>query len=156
MQLHPDWKSGTNADLVVLHNNLVVATGVGNQLKSWKRSKDLLVSKVEALVDRLPPGEEKPRRTIRATALELLCRTEYHEDRGRKPGPDNRAEADSFGARSVGLPYDRIIAEIRNEFPDCETTVACLRWYAVKVRVEEAGYEGLRLPQRRPRARART
>jgi hypothetical protein len=95
-------------------------------------------------------------RTIRAAALALLCMVAYYEDRNAKSGPENVVPPDHRGARSVGLPYLDIVERIRGEFPGCETTVACLRWYSVKVRVEELGYEGLRLPQRRPRARPAT
>jgi len=65
-----------------------------------------------------------------------------------------RVEAGAKGARSVGIPYDEIIRRIKDEFPEAKTTAACLRWYAVKVRVEEFGYEGFRLSQRRPRTKA--
>ena len=92
-------------------------------------------------------------RTIRLTAVELLCKVEYFEDRNEKSGPDNVVGPKAKNARSVGVPYDEIIRRIRKEFPECQTTVACLRWYSVKIRVEEPGYEILRLPQRRPRAK---
>lgn len=94
-----------------------------------------------------------PTRTVRAAALELLCHVAYYEDRNEKPGDDNRVEEGTQNARSVGIPYDEIIRRIHVEFPDCQTSVACLRWYAVKVRAEEFGYENLRLPQRRPRVK---
>lgn len=95
-------------------------------------------------------------RTIRATAIDLLCKVVYHEDRNKKSSDENRVEPGTPGARTVGLAYDDIIDAIRSEFPDCNTSVACLRWYSVKIRVEEHGYEGLRLPQRRPRAKPRS
>lgn len=99
---------------------------------------------------------EVPHRTVRAAALELLCHVAYYENRNEKPDPlanAFKATGDVANARSVGLPYDEIIRRIQDEFPDCQTSVACLRWYAVKVRAEEFGYEGLRLPQRRPRVK---
>ncbi len=92
-------------------------------------------------------------RTIRLAAIELLCEVDYFEDRDKKSGPDNVVGHQKKSARSVGVPYNEILRRIRVEFPDCGTTVACLRWYSVKIRVEEPGYEGLRLPQRRPRAK---
>ncbi len=93
-------------------------------------------------------------RTIRAASVALLCLVDHYEDRGIKSGPDNVVKADHGpSARSVGLPYDEIIRRVKAEFPGCETTVACLRWYMVKIRQEEFGYEGLRGPQRRPRVK---
>lgn len=92
-------------------------------------------------------------RTIRSAAIELLCKVEHFEDRDEKSGPDNVVGPNKKNARSVGVPYDEIIRRIKAEFPECQTTVACLRWYSVKIRVEEPGYEKLRLPQRRPRAK---
>lgn len=92
-------------------------------------------------------------RTIREAALDLLCRVEYYEDKSRKPANDNRFDEPAPERRSVGLAYDEIIRRLKEEFPDGQTSVACLRWYAVKARVEEKGYEGLKLPQRRPRVR---
>lgn len=93
-------------------------------------------------------------RTIRAAAIDLLCHVEFFEDRTKKPDTLlNAVKEDHPQSRSVGLPYDEIIRRIQAEFPDCQTTVACLRWYSVKIRVEEFGYEGLRLPQRRPRVK---
>ncbi len=99
------------------------------------------------------PAMAAPTRTIRAASLDLLCRVAYHEDKTKKSADDNRIDGDDKNARSVGLAYDEIIRAVQDEFPGCSTTVACLRWYAVKVRVEEFGYEGLRLPQRRPRVK---
>ncbi|AKQ75798.1 hypothetical protein FDH82_gp08 [Roseobacter phage RDJL Phi 2] len=100
--------------------------------------------------------EEEPKRTIKAASVDLLCHVAYYENRDEKSSDDNRVEADDPKARSVGLAYDEIIARIQEEFPGCNTSVACLRWYSVKIRVEEHGYEGLKLPQRRPRAKPKT
>lgn len=95
-------------------------------------------------------------RTIRVAALTHLAEVAYYEDRSEKPSETNVVDADHPKARSVGLPYDEILRRIFEEFPDCETSVACLRWYAVKVRnseVEEEIYGQYTLPQRRPRAK---
>lgn len=147
--------TATNAELVPIYNDLLVKIGddVGlKPLKAWKGKKTELVDKIEWMQEKLP--KTKPSRTIRAAALELLCLVEYYEDRDQRPTPDNTVSEDAKGARSVGIPYDEIIRRIKAEFSDAKTTAACLRWYAVKVRVEEFGYEGLRLPQRRPRTKA--
>lgn len=94
---------------------------------------------------------EAPQRTIKAASIEWLCHVEYYEDRAAKPGT-TVVEPGHKGARSVGLTYDEVIRRVQAEFPGCNTSVACLRWYAVKIRVGEHGYKDLRLPQRRPRA----
>lgn len=36
--------------------------------------------------------------------------------------------------RPLGIPYDRMLATILKKFPEANTTVACLRWYAVHMR----------------------
>lgn len=48
--------------------------------------------------------------------------------------------------RTEGLTYREILAMIHEKFPKAETSVECLRWYAVHMRAE-----GKRLPQKRPR-----
>lgn len=47
---------------------------------------------------------------------------------------------------SIGYPYLAILAKIKEAFPDCETTVKCLRWYAVHLNSEP----DIKMP-RRPR-----
>ena len=148
-----DLFKSTIAELIGVHNGL----NPDAPLKSWKRSKALLIERIEVLrkdtLAKTTPKAEKPTRTIRSMAIDLLCLVDYHEDRNEKPSDDNRVKSNSDDARSVGIAYDEVIRRIRAEFPDCQTTVACLRWYSVKIRVEEHGYEGLRLPQRRPRVK---
>lgn len=137
--------------LLAIHNDLEGAT----RLKLWKHGKAKLVARIKALLAAIPessPAEDEAQ-TIRKTALDLLCQVDYHEDKNKKASLDNRLQGDDKNARSVGLPYLDIIASIRDRFPNSQTSVACLRWYAVKIRAEEFGYEGSKLAQRRPRAR---
>ncbi len=100
---------------------------------------------------------KQPGRTIRATAMDLLMVRQYYEDKTKKPGPDNRVERTiGNNARGVGLPYNEVLAKIHEAFPDCKTTVACLRWYMVKIVAEEFGYEdqpwqNMRRPRSKPR-----
>lgn len=96
---------------------------------------------------------EKPSRTIVAASMDLLCRVDYYENKDREIGDDNRVSKGHAKARSVGLTYSEIVRLIHEEFPGCETSPACLRWYSVKMRVGERGYEGHALPQRRPRSK---
>ena len=141
----------SNTELVELWNR----KALGPELSSWKRKKELLVDRIlegfEA-IEPEPEPEPKSERTIRVAALELMCQVEYYEDKTKKSGPDNVVDEGHKNARSVGLPYLEIIRRIKEEFPEAQTSVACLRWYGVKARVEEFGYEGYRLVQRRPRA----
>ena len=166
------------SDLISIYNKLNPSA----PLKNWKQSKDILISRIEKLekiaakkssakpkpkkakskatvkkpVDpspQKPTGKSKSVRTIRSAAIQWLCHTEFHENRTKEVSDENRVSARNSEARSVGLPYDEIIRRIQEEFPKCATSIACLRWYAVKIRVEEHGYEGLKLPQRRPRVK---
>ena len=157
-----DLSTMTGPALVERHNDLAFAAGQ-DVLKNWKGKKSVLIARIRVHEAELRDTEahakegEKPARTIRAAAIELLCHVDYHEDRDKPSGPDNVVGEDHGDIRSVGLPYDEIIRRIKDEFSAvrCETTVACLRWYAVKIRVEEHGYEDLRLPQRRPRVKSK-
>ena len=145
-----DLSQSTTAELIGIHNGL----NPDSPLKSWKRSKDVLIDRIEALRPVEKPKSKPATRTIRSAAIDLLCHVDFYEDRHKKSGDDNRLEEfNDKASRTVGLAYDEVIRRITAEFPDCQTTVACLRWYSVKIRVEEHGYEGLRLPQRRPRVK---
>lgn len=55
-------------------------------------------------------------------------------------------KTDESDRRTVGLMYATIIALVREKFPKAQTSIECLRWYAVHMRAEEK-----RLPQKRPR-----
>lgn len=68
---------------------------------------------------------------IRVVAEELLMRVVDHDE----------------DKRPLGMPYADVLAEIHRQFPDSSTSVACLRWYAVRMRERN-----LRVPNR-PRAR---
>lgn len=148
-------------------------------LAAWKGSKSALLDRINALGGNnvvpigapktksvQPKATEKPKaretapietgnaaRTIREAALAWLCHVDYYEDRTQKSGPSNVVAENHKSARSVGITYLDVIANIQAEFPGCDTSVACLRWYSVKVRAVELGYEGYRLCQRRPRAK---
>lgn len=100
-----------------------------------------------------PEAAGNAARTIREAALHWLCFADHYENRDEKSSADNRVAEDHAKARSVGITYLDIIERIKEEFPGCDTSVACLRWYSVKVRMQELGYEGYRLCQRRPRAK---
>ena len=160
----------TNAQLVDIYN-----TYSPKPIASWKGKKSVLIDRINALVDEAKDGilaeveakveveaeanveaeaeaeaEAPKRRTIRLAAIELLCTVVSYEN---KFDTDEPVDADNPNARSVGYSYPQIIDLIKLEFPKAQTTAASLRWYSVKIRVEEPGYEGHRLPQRRPRAK---
>ncbi len=163
--MHTELNTKTNKELLGIYNGLA-----DKPLAAWKGKKSDLIDRIEALgtapTDDVPPAvvekaatpetvntaAGKSERTIREAALAWLCHVEYYEDRDGKSGPDNVVKEDHPKARSVGITYLDIIDRIKQEFPDCDTSVACLRWYSVKVRTHELGYEDYRLCQRRPRA----
>jgi hypothetical protein len=147
-----DYSAMTGNELVDEYNGLNPDKPLS---KPWKSGKDKLIGMVKELKAQRAKeaAAEEPARTIRVASLELMCQVDYYEDKTKKPGPDNRVPADHPNARSVGLPYLDIIDLIKDEFPGAKTSAACLRWYAVKARVEEFGYEGYRLVSRRPRAK---
>jgi hypothetical protein len=127
----------TNAELVDQFNKLAAQTPSLAPLKQWKSKKSDLIKKIKRLKASVQSqGWEAFRRdTIRDTSLALLCHiVETNED-----------------DRSVGLPYKEIVEIIHELHDNSKTSIECLRWYAVKIRAEEEGYEGIRLPQIRPR-----
>lgn len=156
-----DYNTLTNAELVSIYNTLAKKHKLP-AVKRWSKAKTILIERIESLsakkVVKAKPAKKESRKpdpalpSIRETALKLLSHVEYCEDRTRHPSDDNRVSANEKNARTVGLPYDEIVRRIHSMFPDAQTSVACLRWYTVKIRVNEFGYEGYTLPQRRPRA----
>lgn len=78
---------------------------------------------------------DKPE-TIRSMSERLLTHVHY---------------VDESDKRTVGVMYTSIIALVRKKFPKAQTSIECLRWYAVHMRAE-----GRRLPQKRPRPSTRT
>jgi len=144
--------TGLNAEqLIDIYNSKTELFDEPKITGRWSKSKEALIAKINDLVAR-NSARPKPG-TIRFRALELLCEELYFEDRNKKPDQSNRVNAGSNGARSVGIPYTDIVDMIIEDFPKADTSVACLRWYAVKVRSSEFGYEGYRLAQRRPRSK---
>ncbi len=62
------------------------------------------------------------------------------------------------GRYSVGLSYAEIIDILRQEFPECQVTPACLRWYVSRINEHsnDLGTAETGLPQSRPRSRYST
>lgn len=159
----------STSELIAYHNDLLSKLGRKDlPLRSWKKSKKDLLEiiipmDVEYGIKVAAEEAEKAARveatknhasanTIRDAALALLCQVAYYEDKTKKPSPDNRVDPSNKLARSVGLPYQSIVNTLLAQFPGAKTSLACLRWYCVKVRVNEHGFTGYTLPQRRPRA----
>lgn len=112
-----DFSGLTIVQLLEEHNRLSNPDG---QLTKWTGAKSLLAESVTNLRD----AERKARapRTIKQAAYGLLLAVESSDHTGRP----------------VGLPYDEILARLRDEFPDSETTDKCLRWYAVQLNTDGA------------------
>ena len=137
----------TTSELVIKWEKLNPDTML---LSSGDKSREELIEGI--LIAQKEKTSKITTRTIRKAAIDFLCRVSFYEDKRKKPGSNNIIDDAGWTySRSVGLPYNKIIDMIHEEFPGCNTSVACLRWYCVKIRVEELGYEGLTLPQRRPR-----
>jgi len=131
----------TGPELVTQYNQLLAQTGSNAApLNGWKKAKGLLVDMIEDLQRQSDMKDYSSFKhdTIRETSIALLCHVDHIDEK------DNR---------SVGLLYNEIVDAVGQLFPESKTTVACLRWYAVKIRAEEKGYEGLTLPQKRPRVK---
>jgi hypothetical protein len=97
------------------------------------------------LIELIRRQNRKLGKTIRHRALVLL------EERIK--GLDGLPMRDEDG-RSVGLKYIEVLDIIRAEFPEASTSVACLRWYIVHLKID-ANDQGLPwpdLPQKRPRS----
>lgn len=108
----------TIKQLVELHNEL----NPNAPLTQWKGKKVDLIARIDAI---------KPARTVRECAQEHLGKVDHYDDE-----------------TSVGLSYKDVLAAVKEEFPSCETTVGCLRWYAAKMRSKDSSA----VPQRRLKA----
>lgn len=100
----------------------------------------------EWLIEALRRQNRRLGRTVRRRALELL--------EARVKGSDGRPMTDQDG-RSIGLKYKEVLEIIQQEFPEASTSVACLRWYVVHLRMDanDEGKPWPDLPQIRPRAK---
>lgn len=138
-------------DLAEYMNELAEKFGDPTRVKiPWKSSRASLEAEYAELVSRYRAQPKEG--TIRKFALDLLCEVDYYEDKTKPSNGENFVTSDHPQARSVGYTYAAIIDKILDEFPKAGTSVACLRWYAVKIRGEEFGYQGFKLAQRRPRS----
>lgn len=140
-----DLSTMTNAMLVEKYNSLSPAT----PLTVWKQKKEDLIQRIH---DLQADAAKRDNRTVRDEAIVWLSTIDYYEDKTKKSSEGNRVDISHPNARSVGLPYATILEKVLEVFPSAKTSAACLRWYSVKIRAEEEGFEGYRLPQRRPRA----
>ena len=132
----------STTELVAIYNKLNPETPI----LTWKRKKIDLIDRIEALpkpmngisvdIPKLKDDEyavaiaavgASNRDTIQVVSEKLLEAVAYEHD-GRK----------------WGIPYGQILAEVQSVFPDCKTTVACLRWYAAHL-----NQDGVVLPQRK-------
>lgn len=100
------------------------------------------------VVDLIRRQNRKLGKTIRRRALALL------EERIK--GADGRPMTDADG-RSIGLEYEAVLKIIQGEFPEASTSVACLRWYVVHLRMDanDLGLPWPDLPQIRPRSKSK-
>ena len=102
-----------------------------------------------------PPAPTYPNDTsgsLKAYACALLCTVDYYEHAadGSEVSPLHPK------ARSVGIPYPKVLDLVTAKFPDANTSVASLRWYCVQISGDNHQFDGYVLPSRRPRKRRET
>lgn len=97
----------TIKELVIIHDALQGVESIG----TWKGRKDLLVKKVGTAMK-----EARGNRTIREVAEALLIET-----------------VETVDGKPIGHPYDYVLEQVLEEFPEANTTVKCLRWYNTKL-----------------------
>lgn len=97
----------TIKELVIIHDALQGVESIG----TWKGRKDLLIKKVGAALK-----TARGNRTIREVAEALLIET-----------------VETLDGKPTGHPYNYVLEQVLEEFPEANTTVKCLRWYNTKL-----------------------
>jgi hypothetical protein len=106
-------------------------------LRRWAGKKSALVERIR----RLEPAEKPEKRaerdgSIRAFCDELLLEVNSVDEKSKRP---------------LGLPYSEILRRVKAKFPEAETSINCLRWYATKLNNRHRGKNPkakVQLPQR--------
>lgn len=115
-------KDMTVKELLAIYNERA-----GTSLTAWKSGKDKLIQMIEALpVPTAAKTFDYDDAIIAAGATELDSIQVASEKM-------LEAVAHVHEGKKWGIPYKVILAEVHCLFPDCNTTVACLRWYAAKL-----------------------
>jgi len=110
-----DLTTKKNPELVTIYNGL----NPPKQLKGYKGKKGLLIARIEALRS----GPAKAGRATRDGSIRAYCESLLLEANS----------VDAKTKRPLGLPYDEILRRVAKRFPEAETSVNCLRWYATKL-----------------------
>lgn len=124
------------SDLLAEHNRRAKAAG-SPTLKSWSKSKEALQARIDAL-----PAPKKPATTSPDLAVKYATAVKATAISPADPIATASAKlltavAFEHEGRKWGIPYDLILAEVKRVFPDANTTVACLRWYAVDLNKQD-------------------
>lgn len=119
--------------------NCLVGVDETKHIKEWKGRRAELEVKLQEAREL---AKRRSCRTIKDLSIELLLTVDYN---------------DAATGRPVGLPYDEILRRVHAAFPDCETTVECLRWYAVRLNnhIENPGVRMPFRPRKRPAKKAK-
>lgn len=133
----------TSAQLVEVYNSL----GPKRPLKSWSKSKGLLIERINS-AKKQSSAVEKKAGSSRTGEIRDFCEAKlqeiaYHENKDKDVGPDNQLKRASKNTRPVGLSFAEILGQVNKAFPDHKTSYACLRWYATHLR-----HSGVSLPRR--------
>jgi hypothetical protein len=135
------------SDMLAEYNRRVKGVG-GKTLGAWSKSKSKEL--LQARIDALPEPQRKPAAkgdpALEAKYDAAVARVSINPADPIAVASEKLLTAVAFEheGRRWGIPYARILAEVKRTFPDCETTVACLRWYAV-----DLNKNGVRLPHRK-------
>jgi len=125
------------------------SAGPSERMTDFEAPADELGKQVGRPVDHAePPTKEKPAKKaaakkkakadgVKRGAIRELCEKLLLEVRG----------TDEKSKRPLGLPYGKILAKVQEKFPEAETSLNCLRWYATKLN-KQTGKERVVMPIR--------
>ena len=151
---HEDLCELTVLELLEVHN----ALRPDDPLRTWRTKPTKLVDRIMAIpgIHRIkPPRPTFPDDTsgsLKSYACALLCTVDYYEHMA----DGSQVSALHPQARSVGIPYPRVLDLAMARFPNADTSVASLRWYCVQIAGDNHQFDGYVLPSRRPRKRRET
>jgi hypothetical protein len=104
-----------------------------------------------APVANVPPRVKK-HNEIRAAAVEELCAVSHFElvQTGRRITVEDATNFSRNLLMSFGFPYAEILKRMKKRLPRSKITGPKLRVHATNIRSRKSGYEGAKLPDRRP------
>lgn len=148
-----DLRTKTNAELIAIFNERRLEMEA--DLRSWKRSKELLIDRIlgkapfEATTEELSEQKDRPTTVVEEAVVEVAkpkkgkAKVKKAVATREKRTGEIRAYAeemllvakgtDEKSRRPLGLTYLDILGKVLKKFPEARTTLNCLRWYAAKM-----------------------